>query len=70
MKQQNSQTHPRRRNLAAMAPIMRKGGVHQRSRSSGRQQGGRILEAELLEWWQDSSLTEAIEHSGDPPLED
>ena len=41
---------PGRRNRIALNPLLRKGGVHQRTRSADRQQDRQQLESMLDEW--------------------
>ena len=41
------------RNPVARSPIMKKGGVHQKSRSSERRQKNEVIDDELQEWKED-----------------
>lgn len=49
---------PGRRNTIAMNPLLRKGGVHQRSRTASRRNENRNLEDILDEWLEESSETD------------
>ena len=44
---------PGHRNRIAMNPLLRKGGVHQRSQSSARQNNRHTLGAEIEDWYSD-----------------
>lgn len=46
------------RNPVARSPIMKKGGVHQKSRSSERRQENRAIEVELDTWAEDADKAE------------
>lgn len=43
------------RNYIARSPLLRKGGVHQRSASGARNQSRRKLSAEVEEWFRDQN---------------
>lgn len=53
-------TRTRARNYVAMSPILRKGGVHQRSKTGARADIKHEIDAEITQWQEDESLSTTI----------
>lgn len=49
------------RNPVARSPLMKKGGVHQKSRSGQRQQERDVVQSELDEWADEDDIRETKE---------
>ena len=53
-------TRTRVRNTVAMSPLLRKGGVHQRSKTGARADIKHEIEAEISNWQEEQGLSTAV----------
>lgn len=59
-------TRTRARNYVAMSPLLRKGGVHQHSKTGARANIRHEIQAEITDWQQDERLSTAIYSQVEP----